>query len=461
MDKQLELAVNHALNNARLAQARAMAANPMMGLDSKRPQAWGEYGFPEVLTTQHFVQLYKRGGVAFGGVNKLVGNCWKTDPWVIEGEKQDESRDETAWEKKLKAALPEGFWAAFAEADKRRLVCRYSGLVLRIKDDQPFDQPVKSGKGGLAGVIPVWEGALKVKTLQQNSAAENYGQPTMWQYTEAGANGLPGAARDIHPDRIIILGDWTEDAVGFLEPAYNAFVSLEKVEGGSGEAFLKNASRQAVVSFDKEVDLANLASMYGVTLDKLQDKFNEAAKALNQGIDSLLLLQGASASTLTANVPDPGPTYNVNLQTAGAALDIPTKILVGMQTGERASSEDQKYHNARCQSRRVRQLGPEIRGLMVQLMRLKVIDTMDQFTVMWDDLTEAAGSEKLANAKTMSEINDSAASTGQPIFTDNEIRVAAGFEPVDEVEPLPEEEEDDEEDQTADPAKGLPRPNGR
>jgi len=31
-----------------------------------------------------------------------------------------------------------------------------------------------------------------------------------------------------------ILGDYSDDAIGFMEPAYNAFVSLEMVEGGSG-----------------------------------------------------------------------------------------------------------------------------------------------------------------------------------------------------------------------------------
>lgn len=58
----------------------------------------------------------------------------------------------------------------------------------------------------------------------------NYGQPSMWQYTETLPNG--GTRNiNIHPDRIFILGDYSVDAIGFLEPAYNAFVSLEKVEG--------------------------------------------------------------------------------------------------------------------------------------------------------------------------------------------------------------------------------------
>lgn len=148
---------------------------------------------------------------------------------------------------------------------------------------------------------------------------------------------------NIHPDRVFILGDYSDDAIGFLEPAYNAFVSLEKVEGGSGESFLKNAARQLNVNFEKEIDFNNLASLYGVSIDELQDKFNEVAGEINRGNDVLMTTQGATVTPLVSAVADPSATYNVNLQTAAAGVDIPTRILVGNQQAERSSTEDQKY----------------------------------------------------------------------------------------------------------------------
>lgn len=448
MNEQLRMALSHALQVNRSAQEDALARarrgllNPGgMGLDAKRNAAWCEYGFKERIEVDDFVNLYKRGGLAHGGVTKLIGQCWKTDPWLIEGEEQDESREETAWERKVKGALPENFWHAVAEADLRRLVCRYSALVLRLRDGKAFDQPV-TGRPALVEVVAVWAAALKVKDHDE------LGNPTKWQYTPTRPDGTALPAVDIHPDRIVILGDYSADAIGFLEPAYNAFVSLEKVEGGSGEAFLKNASRQVVISFDKEVDLQNIATMYGVELKELQGVFNEVARGLNQGIDTVAALQGATATPLVADVPDPTPTYDINLQTAAAALDIPTKILVGMQTGERASSEDQRYWNARCQSRRVRELGRDIRALVRHLQRIEVIEPLNQFTVMWDDLGEATGAEKLANAKTMSDINSAALATGEAVFDANEIRVAAGMDPRDDSIPLPDEGRIDDGDET-------------
>src|SRR5690606_4112907 len=105
-------------------------------------------------------------------------------------------------------------------------------------------------------------------------------------------------------------------------------------------------------NFDKEIDFDSLASMYNVSVQELQEKFNEAAVELNRGNDVVMPTQGATVTPLVTAVADPGPTYNVNLQTVSAALDIPSRVLVGNQQGERASTEDRKEFLARCQSRR-------------------------------------------------------------------------------------------------------------
>ncbi|MEY6306042.1 DUF1073 domain-containing protein, partial [Salmonella enterica subsp. enterica serovar Corvallis] len=66
MNKQLQMAVNHAINDARLARARMGLLNPSMGLDAKRNSAWCEYGFPELVTYENLYSLYRRGGIAHG-----------------------------------------------------------------------------------------------------------------------------------------------------------------------------------------------------------------------------------------------------------------------------------------------------------------------------------------------------------------------------------------------------------
>ena len=292
---------------------------------------------------------------------------------------------------------------------------------------------------------------FKPYSLDTDINSITYGLPTMWEYTEYLSNG--GSRRvQIHPDRVFILGDYSDDAIGFLEPSYNAFVSLEKVEGGSGESFLKNAARQLNINFDKEINFNSLASMYGVSVEELQDTFNEVAVEINRGNDTTLTTQGAVVTPLVTSVADPSPTYDVNLQTAAAGVDIPAKVLVGMQTGERASTEDQKYMNARCQSRRERELSYDIEDFTDKLIELQIIDPVSEKTVIWDDLNEQSSSDKLDSATKMSEINQKAVSTGEPVFSRDEIREAAGYE-SDENDPLGEEIDDGEESKVGDPTQ--------
>ncbi|EBR2128371.1 DUF1073 domain-containing protein [Salmonella enterica] len=448
MTDKLTLAVNHALNDVRLARARMGLLNPSMGLDAKRNSAWCEYGFKEELTFDDLYKLYRRGGIAHGAVEKLVGKCWQSNPEIIEGEKSDETRMETSWESKTKQVFTNRLWRAFLDADRRRLVGRYAGILLHIRDNKAWNLEPTKGRG-LEKVSIAWAGSLKVSEWHDGVVSKNYGQPKMWQYTEILPNGSSRRV-DIHPDRVFILGDYTDDAIGFLEPAYNAFVSLEKVEGGSGESFLKNAARQLNVNFEKEIDFTNLASLYGVSIDELQDKFNEVAGEINRGNDVLMTTQGATVTPLVTSVADPTATYNVNLQTAAAGVDIPTRILIGNQQAERSSTEDQKYFNARCQSRRV-DLSFEIEDFCDKLIELQIIDSVSQKAVIWDDLNEQTGTEKLTNAKTMGEINQTMLGSGDnPAFSREEIRTAAGYDNDDE-EPLG-EEDGDEEDKATDSA---------
>ena len=435
MTDKLTLAVNHALNDVRLARARALAFNPSMGLDAKRESAWCEYGFKEELTFYELYKLYRRGGIAHGAVNKLVSNCWKTNPQVIEGEQSDESRDLTTWEQESNQVFTHRFWRSLAEADRRRLVGRWACIRLHIKDSRAPDQPAVKGKA-LQKISPVWASALKV------GSRDNSGTITMWQYTESLSDGST-AQRNIHPDRVLIIGDMSDDAIGFLEPGYNACVSLEKVEGGSGESFLKNAARQLNVNFQENIDFNNLASLYGVSIEELQDKFNEVAGEMNRGNDVLMTTQGATVTPLVSAVSDPSPTYDVNLKTFSASVDIPSRIIVGNQSGERASTEDQIYFNSRCQSRRG-DLSFDIEDMVDKLTFLQIIKPVAKFSIIWDELNEQSSSDKLDSAVKMSDINQTSLALGERVFTVAEIRVAAGYEP-DNIDPLTEIEDDEEE----------------
>ena len=448
-----ELRAN-ANQQAALLQARARGGQLYggHGADQKRTcSAWLEYGFPQNVDFNMLYWLYRREGIAYGAVEKLLGRCWSDAPEVIEGDKTDNKRKKTAWEIANGAVLNAPWlWHNFADADRRRLVGRWSGLLLHVADNGQWDQPVNKPRGGgthrIDKVTPAWQNSLQAKEWDKDITSPTYGEVLVWSYTETEKGGFVGQQRNIHRDRIFILGDYKGDAIGFLEPVYNAFVSLEKVTGGSGESFLKNAARQIAVNYEKDIDFGAMAKRYGVKVEELHAEVQKVARDLNAGNDVLMLTQGASAVTpLVASVADPKPTFDVNLQTVSAGVDIPSKILVGNQTGERASTEDDAYMNKRCQGRRDRHMAPEVLEFTRHLMRIGVVsETSAQLTVMWGDLTLPTKTERLANAKLMSEINAQNMGTGGPVFTTDEIREAAGFENEDDGDPLGEGVDDDE-----------------
>lgn len=441
MEKNLQLALNSAVQQytAHVQQfTRAMAAAAVgMPADQKRSRAWCEYGWPAVVDYGMLYSLYRRGGLAHGAVTKLIANCWKTNPWVIENE--DNAAKATRWEKDAKKTASIKFWSAFKEADKRRLVGRFAGLILRIADGdggQWASAVASSGERKLLEMIPAWAGQLTPGPLITDPKSQYYGMPHTWNYV----NGSTQAT--IHHTRIFILGDFSNDAIGFLEPAYNDFVNIEKLSGGSGESFLKNAARQVNINFDKEVKLAEIAKAHGVKPDQLQEVFDKATREFNIGNDASFVTQGATVTPVVATMPDPEKPYDVSVSNISSAIDMPTRVLIGNQSGERSSTEDRDYHNSRCQSRR-NDLSLEASELITHLQRVGCVPAKDVFTVVWDDLTAPTKAERLANAFRAAEINDKMLGTGEETFSTDEVRELAGYEPAEKPRPLPEGADDE------------------
>lgn len=435
---QLELAVNSALQHRREYLARLGFG----GIDNKRRKAWQEYGYKNDLCFADYLALYDRGGVAHGAVQRLVEKCWETLPWVIEGDEYDDKRPETPWEKSLRMLLKSvKAWHQFADGDRRRLVGHYSGLLLQIADGRRWDQPAVPGSR-LVRILPAWEGQLQPTQWDESPESPTYGEPSMWDYQEAqvklSQDNAPGRAVTIHPSRIVVLGD-VRDGVPFLRAGYNDCVNLEKILGGSGESFLKNAARQIAVEFDKDVDLGKIATDAGVSESELQALFNKRARELNLGNDVLLALQGGKANPLVASVPDPQEHFDIALSSFAASVRIPVKVLVGMQTGERASTEDLRDFNKRGQGRRVHELSGDIELLVQRLIDLRIVPLPPggEFSVMWDDLTESSAAEKLELAKAMADVNQKQQATGEQTFTTEEIRDTAGFDNDAPLELLP------------------------
>lgn len=389
-----------------------------------------DYGWPEQLQFEHFLQKYRRNGLARAGVDKTIAKTWESDPVLYETEKAQE----TDLEKEIRLWFDDiRLWNVFAEADRRSMVGGYAGVILRFADNMQFDQPlgrVPGGLQGLVGAIPCWKSQLVPAEYDSDINSPNYGLPSMYTYNEASLveqEKTQGRAFRVHPSRVII---WSDDGTincrSDLEPGFNDLIDAEKVKGAGAEGFWKTSRGAPVIEAAQGVSQKTVADSMGVKPAELMDAINGQIESFNQGFDKGLMLGGFTAKPLQINLPDPKEFFDAPVQLFAASLNIPVKILLGSQTGERASTEDANEWNRTNNSRRVNRNKPLIRAFVNLLEECGVL-AKRQWTVHWDDLTDASPSEKLERAAKMSQMNRDS-SSGMLTFAPEEIREAAGFE---------------------------------
>lgn len=429
-------------------QARAMVANMLMreflssiqpfSTDAKRPTAWADYGYPRHLEFSDYWSMYRRNGIAKAMVQKKADRSWQTYPVLLENE---EPHDMTPWEKEVKQLFDRTqFWKMLKGTDVRNRVGKYSGLIYIFADGKRPDEPVDRVPGGVNGlikVIPCYESQLEPSQWDTNPNSPTYGEPSMYQFNEtaigdhSGVN--PGRVMTVHPSRVQIWAEGADDGtiygVPCLEGGFNALLTLEKIIGAGGEGFWKNARSPMKLTIDKDAQLSQLATMLGTDVSGIADKLDEVLADFNSGLDKGLSLQGIDAENLTIELPNPKEFFDIAMQEAAASEDYPLPVLLGHQTGERASSEDSKEFDGMIMARRETFVIPQINHAIRHLMDVGVIKPKEDWFLDWDDLTEQTAAEKLANAKTMSETNRNMVGTGEPVpFTSEQIAEAGGVE---------------------------------
>lgn len=395
-------------------------------LDAKHESAWASYGYKQSLTFDDYYKAYERQAAAHGAVHRLLDKCWSDIPTIKVGD------TESAEANTLIESL-DG-WRKLRDLDRRNLVGRYAGLVAIIGDGKELQQPADGGK--VVGLVPVWENQLDVTAWDTDITSARYGQPVLYNYTEAGyftGEAQPARQITVHWSRVFIFAEGSEsgtlyDGVPLLRAGFNKLVDLEKVSGGSAEGFLKNAGRQVAVEFDETADLSTPVTDSVGQTKTVGAAFNDKIKALNKSIDAAIVMQGGKVVPLSVTVPDPEPSWQISANEFACSIQVPFTILFGQQTGRLASDQDKRDWADRCMSRRKNALAEMVSGFLTWMANLGQIKPA-KYAVEWSDLNASSDSEKLENAKKMADINKQSTGTGvEAPFAADEIRLAAGYD---------------------------------
>lgn len=399
---------------------------------------YSDFGWPTSIRSKDFFLTYTRNAVAGAAIDLTASKTWQDNPDIWESEEPAES----GLEKTIRQRMEDlRLWHHAREADVRSMVSGYAALIFRFADGMEFNQPVRAVSGGVNGlveVIPAWAHELTVgKWGTDPKDGDTYGKPVEYLfdegtlYTSTGQQS-PGRKLTIHPDRVLI---WSQDGTVYgrskLMQGYNSLITLEKVEGASGEGFWKNSKSAPIFSAPENTTIEALATAMGVPASEVGDKLDEMVKAYQEGSDASLLLFGLKREPTSVTLPSPEHFYNIALQSFAASVGVPLKILVGTQTGERASSEDAKQWAQHNKSRRESVCRPMIREMLNRFERFGVIPERD-WTIDWTDLTESSQEERLNMAAKMAEIHSKM--SPDPVFMANEIREVTGHDPREDIE---------------------------
>ncbi len=430
------------VNELDVIRAREALGFSTGSIDAKRPDSWGVYGWPEVVTFAQMYRAYERGGAGHGAVHRLLDKCWQKLPRI----KTPGSDDKSPWEEKTSATFKAAkVFAKLRDLDRKNMVGRYAALIYRIADNLPLSQPLVKGSR-LVDLVPVFEDQIKVTDWHQDKTQENYGTPKMYQYRTKrmesleNTDGAPVGWEDVHPSRVQIMAEGSAgdmfDGVPLLRAGFNALVDLEKVTGGSGESYLKNSARTLTFEYDANAT----PTAIGPNGEQLSVKkaHEEQVKKVNRNQDAAIVTQGAKAGVLQTTVSDPTGAFQIAANLFAASVQIPFTILFGQQTGRLASDQDKQDMDDRCKSRQDNELTPVITELVTRLQAAGLIDA-GEFEVEWQDISAPSDEKKIQNLKDMVSAMKEAFAAGVPdLFTVDELRKVVGYEPL-KVEGLPTE----------------------
>lgn len=373
-----------------LSRAKLMARLGM-SYDDER-DLYQALGYPLTLTYDNYATQYERQDIAKAVVNRPVEATWRGPVTLLESDDPEDTPLEEAW-KELDKQL--GLKSRFVRLDKLASLGEYGVLLLGLDDVQNslgFAEPVAPGQRRLLYVKPLSQGSASIDSWVKDTTSERYGLPEYYKISIVNPDNDTSTEIRVHYSRVIhVTGELLESevkGVPSLKAVYNRLKDLEKLVGGSAEMFWRGARPGYQGLVDPDYQLTE------DVLDDLQDQVDEFEHNLRR----ILINQGMRLEPLAAQVADPAPHVDVQIQMISAVTGIPKRILTGSERGELASSEDRTNWLDMIQTRREEYAEVQIiRPFVDACIEYGVLPPPQrdgEYSIQWHDLHAPSDKEK-------------------------------------------------------------------
>lgn len=425
------MVMNMNSNPSSLVSRRALANAAGQHFSGDR-DLYQTMGYPRHLEPEDYVSAYLRQDIAARIVDAYPDATWREAPEVLENEPLAEGFE--ALDAKL------SLWRMMHRADRLAGLGHYGVILLGLDGGEPMDQPAMGTGYSLLYAQPHSERTAQVTIWEDDPTSPRYGRPKMYRIT-TGVNWTGAGAGQrtvtVHHSRVIHIAERAleDESIGTprLQRIWNRLMDLDKLLGGSAEMYWQNVAMlmQLKAELDVQWDPEE-ADALAAQIDEMQN-----------GLRRWLRTRGIEANNIAPGLQgaDPGSHIDRQMDIIAGATAIPKRILLGSESGELASSQDENNWSGRVQERREQFAGPNIAQQFIKRMQLLGALPQGGFDLAWpetDTLGEQARAE-IALKKAQALATYANAPGSELILSPEEFRMALGEEAE-----LPSVEEDED-----------------
>lgn len=393
------------------------------GRDHLATRLWDAVNYPAEsdLSFTTYWTRFERTSELRGIINKFAQDTWQDLPEIEDAAETDDPTDferdvEELFQRRGLRGSPKQW---FLNADRMALLGEYSVLFLGYNDDRALDEPAPgidddqtlNGPEDLNFVVPYDQGRIAGFEVEEDPRDERYHLPTTYELEVAEDD-----TRTVHWSRVIHIPEGVVDnplkGTPFAKPIFHELLNLDKIKAASGEGYWQGGYQGIVAQPPKGPDGTR------ITPDALQTgSTGDLAEQIRQHREyyQRLIATTADVETLGSDVGDPTEHYEIQWRSIASYLDAPLSILMGNETGERATQEDREMWHERIGGRR-NQFGEPVilRPTFDRWIRVGVLaepegapdDDTTLYYVNWKPLDEPSQQQELEMQKLEAEIID-------------------------------------------------------
>jgi hypothetical protein len=238
--------------------------------------------------------------------------------------------------------------------------------------------------------------------------------------------------------RLPVIAHWTRvihlceepfdspiEGIPALLPVFNRILDLDKVLGGSAEAYFRNARGKIGFEIDKEFGSELICN------EGAKAQFDAAAKRFTHNQQDQIAVVGSKIVSIATPHQSPIDTVKALIWEISGQTRIPVRFLTGEGSGQLAGSEDKLAYNSLIADRQQVFCEPLLRTTLAILHDCGALTLPDKYHVEWTIQESTSEAEEAGiraqNAAALAAILNATAMSGESVDLESAL-AAVGFD---------------------------------